>query len=258
MTNSDREPLLMDLMDRLRFESSLSLDVLNLKSLAPSTHGRPLSFSGTWIVNVRIMMRATWASISLMLCLGLSCCTRSEKEATADTPVPPDPEALRKAEQVAEKVKEKAHRSEKAEGKQNLVKDKVEVKTTPQGEPVIEQTGEASRYANSLQGKTTADGEKFDRRKLTAAHPALPLGTKAKVTNLENGKSVDVTINDRGPYVKGRDIDLSPKAAKELEITKQGVAPVKIEAEIPPPENSIPPDDSRDSEKNPEKKSSTK
>jgi rare lipoprotein A len=80
------------------------------------------------------------------------------------------------------------------------------------------------------------------------------MGTKAKVTNLENGKSVDVTINDRGPYVKGRDIDLSPKAAKELKITKQGVAPVKIEAELPSPENSTPPDDSRDAEKKSESK----
>ena len=163
-------------------------------------------------------------------------------------------EALKKAEQIAEaeevadKVREKAHRSEKKEGKQDLVDDKVTVKTTPEGEPVIEQTGEASRYAKSFQGKKTANGEKFDQKKLTAAHPALPLGTKAKVTNLENGKSVDVRINDRGPYVKGRDIDLSPSAAKELDITKHGIAPVKIEAQLPPTdesktsENSSPPE----------------
>jgi len=58
------------------------------------------------------------------------------------------------------------------------------------------------------------------------------------VTNLENGKSVDVRINDRGPYVKGRDIDLSPSAAKELDITKHGIAPVKIEAQLPPTDES--------------------
>jgi rare lipoprotein A len=150
---------------------------------------------------------------------------------------------------VAEKVRQKARHTEKAEGKQDLVKDKVSVKTTPDGEPVIEQTGEASRYAMNFQGKKTANGEKFDQKKRTAAHPALPLGTKATVTNLENGKSVDVTINDRGPYVKGRDIDLSPSAAKELEITKQGVAPVKIEAQLPPTEESKANDDSKAPEK---------
>ena len=156
--------------------------------------------------------------------------------------------AIEKAEEVADKVRQKARRSEKAEGKQDLVKDKVHVKIDPDGEPIIEQTGEASRYSKSFQGKKTAAGEKFDQKKLTAAHPALPLGTKATVTNLENGRSVDVRINDRGPYVKGRDIDLSPSAAKELDITKKGLAPVKIEAQLPPDdtstnsENSSPPE----------------
>jgi rare lipoprotein A len=75
------------------------------------------------------------------------------------------------------------------------------------------------------------------------------LGTKAKVTNLENGKSVDVRINDRGPYVKGRDIDLSPSAAKELEITKDGIAPVKIEAQLPSTEISPTSENSSASEK---------
>jgi rare lipoprotein A len=190
------------------------------------------------------------ATVLLLSLLAFCSCTRSpEKEANATLPVAPDPQALHKAEQVAEKVRQKARHTEKAEGKQDLVKDKVSVKTTPDGEPVIEQTGEASRYAKNFQGKKTANGEKFDQKKRTAAHPALPLGSKATVTNLENGKSVDVTINDRGPYVKGRDIDLSPSAAKELEITKQGVAPVKIEAQLPPTEESKATDDSKASEK---------
>ena len=64
------------------------------------------------------------------------------------------------------------------------------------------------------------------------------MGTNATVTNLENGASVDVKINDRGPYVKGRDIDLSKAAAKELGMTKDGVAPVKIEAKVPPAEKN--------------------
>lgn len=140
---------------------------------------------------------------------------------------------VRNAEKVAENVKQKAQATEKAEGSQDLVKDKVSVKKSADGKPVIEQTGEASSYGQGFHGKTTASGEKFDKNNLTAAHPTLPLGTKATVTNLETGKSVDVRINDRGPYVKGRDIDVSEGAAKELDMTKSGIAPVKIEAKIP-------------------------
>ena len=142
------------------------------------------------------------------------------------------------AEKVAEKVREKSRATEKAEGRQDLVKDKVTVKQTIEGEPVIEQTGEASSYGRGFEGKQTANGEKFDKNDLTAAHPTLPLGTKATVTNLDNGKSVDVRINDRGPYVKGRDIDVSHGAAKELDMNKNGIAPVKIEAKVPPNEKS--------------------
>ena len=138
-----------------------------------------------------------------------------------------------KTEAVAEKVEKKAEQSEKAEGSKDLVKDEVQVKDNAQGEPVIEQKGEASWYGSDFHGKKTANGEKFDQHKMTAAHPTLPLGTDAKVTNLETGKSVDVEITDRGPYKKGRDIDMSKAAAKKLGMTKDGDAPVKIEAEIP-------------------------
>ena len=144
-----------------------------------------------------------------------------------------DIKATQKAEQVAETVRQKAQVLEKAEGSQDLVKDKVSLKKTAKGEPVIEQTGEASSYGQQFHGKTTAAGEKFDKNDLTAAHPTLPMGTKAKVTNLKTGKSVDVRINDRGPYVKGRDIDVSQGAAKKLDMTKSGTAPVKIEAKLP-------------------------
>jgi rare lipoprotein A len=182
--------------------------------------------------------------------LVFSACTRSsDTEAGAGKTIAENAEALQRAENVADKVREKARRSEKREGRQDLIKDDVTVKTTAAGDPVIEQTGEASRYAKSFQGKKTANGEKFDQKKLTAAHPALPLGTKATVTNLENGKSVDVRINDRGPYVKGRDIDLSPSAAKALDITKKGIAPVKIEAQLPPTETSETGENSPASEK---------
>ena len=118
------------------------------------------------------------------------------------------------------------------------MKDKVTVNQGDNGKPVVEQVGEASFYGPGFHGKKTAIGDKFDQNDKTAAHPTLPLGTKATVTNLDNGNSVEVQINDRGPYVKGRDIDLSKGAAKELGMTKDGVAPVKIEAEVIPAEKS--------------------
>jgi rare lipoprotein A (peptidoglycan hydrolase) len=139
-----------------------------------------------------------------------------------------------KANTLAEKVEEKAEQTEKAEGKNDLVKDEVKVKTDAKGEPVVEQVGEASWYGKDLQGKKTASGETFDQHDYTAAHPTLPMGTEATVTNLETGKSVEVIINDRGPKSKGRDIDLSKEAGKEIGLKKDGAAPVKIEAKVSP------------------------
>ena len=143
-------------------------------------------------------------------------------------------EAKQSVQAVEKKVKQKATQSEKGEGAHDLVKDTVRTKTNAEGENVIEQVGEASYYGKPHQGKDTANGETFNQQALTAAHPTLPLGSEAKVTNLENGKSVQVEINDRGPYAKGRNIDLSKKAAQEIGVTKtEGEAPVKIEAVIP-------------------------
>ena len=94
--------------------------------------------------------------------------------------------------------------------------------------PKLTQTGKASYYANEFNGRRTASGEKFRNSKLTAAHKTLPFGTKVKVTNLRNGKSVKVIINDRGPFVAGRIIDLSKKAARKIGIDKEGVGNVQI------------------------------
>jgi peptidoglycan lytic transglycosylase len=88
--------------------------------------------------------------------------------------------------------------------------------------------GKASWYGPGLQNKRTASGEIFDQNKLTAGSRSLPLGTVVEITNLKNGKRVNVTINDRGPWVKGRTIDLSRGAAKRLDMIKTGLAPVKI------------------------------
>lgn len=96
---------------------------------------------------------------------------------------------------------------------------------------VLKQKGIASYYSKGFQGKTTANGEVFNTNRHTAASPDLPLGAKIKVTNEENGKSVDVKVNDRGPYVDGRVVDLSKRAAKDLGMVRDGVAPVTVTAD---------------------------
>ncbi|WP_109695953.1 septal ring lytic transglycosylase RlpA family protein [Chitinophaga deserti] len=97
----------------------------------------------------------------------------------------------------------------------------------------IAQSGKASFYADKFQGRKTANGETFRQGKMTAAHKTLPFGTKVKVTNLDNGKTVKVRINDRGPFVAGRIIDLSKKAAKKIGMVNSGVANVKIKYKKP-------------------------
>lgn len=91
------------------------------------------------------------------------------------------------------------------------------------------QTGKASFYADKFEGSPTASGEKYKHSKLTAAHKSLPFGTKVRVTNLANNESVEVVINDRGPYVDGRIIDLSKSAAEKLGFINLGLAEVKVE-----------------------------
>jgi len=86
----------------------------------------------------------------------------------------------------------------------------------------------ASYYADKYIGRKTSNGEKFKQNKLTAAHKTLPFGTKVKVTNLSNGQSVKVRINDRGPFIQGRIIDLSKKAAKKIDMVNTGVTKVTI------------------------------
>jgi rare lipoprotein A len=94
---------------------------------------------------------------------------------------------------------------------------------------VYRETGTASWYGRESHGRTTASGEVFDREGMFAAHRTLPLGTVIRVTNLDNYKSVTVKVNDRGPFVKNRIIELSYGAARELDFIAQGTAQVKIE-----------------------------
>lgn len=89
--------------------------------------------------------------------------------------------------------------------------------------------GAASWYGPGFNGKKTASGDIFDPTKLTAAHRTIPFGRRVRVTHLANGRSVEVVINDRGPYVDGRMIDLSQAAANALEMIGKGIAKVRIE-----------------------------
>jgi rare lipoprotein A len=97
------------------------------------------------------------------------------------------------------------------------------------GEAASVEEGIASFYADSLHGQPTASGDKYDKRDRTAAHRTLPFGTRVKVTNLDNGRSVWVRINDRGPFVDERIIDPSRAAAKKLRFTEKGTARVRLE-----------------------------
>jgi rare lipoprotein A len=92
----------------------------------------------------------------------------------------------------------------------------------------VTEAGKASYYADKFVGRKTANGETFRQTKLTAAHKTLPFGTKVKVVNKDNGRTVKVRINDRGPFVGGRIIDLSKKAAKKIGLVQAGVANVEI------------------------------
>lgn len=99
----------------------------------------------------------------------------------------------------------------------------------PRGYPGWTQVGTASWYGKEFHGKPTASGETYNMYSITAAHNTLPLGTRCLVTNLDNGNSCVVTINDRGPFVGGRIIDLSYGAALRLGIADQGLATVRIQ-----------------------------
>ena len=89
--------------------------------------------------------------------------------------------------------------------------------------------GVASWYGGRHHGRRTASGQRFDTNAMTAAHRKLPMFTRARVTNLENGRSIEVVINDRGPYIKGRIVDLSSEAARRLDMRRQGTARVRVE-----------------------------
>ena len=117
----------------------------------------------------------------------------------------------------AQSSKKTSNTSSKTTAKTNSGKTSAK-KTTGKTEK-----GQASYYADKFHGRATASGEKYDKKKLTGAHRTLPFGTIVRVTNTANGKSVDVRINDRGPFKAGRIVDVSRAAAEKLDMIKAGV-----------------------------------
>ena len=98
----------------------------------------------------------------------------------------------------------------------------------PREQPDYDETGIASWYGPTFYGRSTANGEKYDGNQLTAAHKTLPMPVNVRVTNLDNGKSLVVRVNDRGPYARGRIIDLSKRAAELLDVVQTGTARVRV------------------------------
>lgn len=102
------------------------------------------------------------------------------------------------------------------------------------------QRGKASYYAPHFANRKMADGRRMNPNSNVAASKTLPLGSVAKVTNLENGRTATVKVEDRGPFVDGRVVDLAPKIAKELDLKKQGVAPVEVKpVTVPQPDGGV-------------------
>lgn len=104
-----------------------------------------------------------------------------------------------------------------------------DIRNYPQLDAVEVDEGIASYYHNKFHGRLTANGERYNKRELTAAHKEYPFGTYVRVTSLSSGNSVIVRINDRGPHIRNRIIDLSRAAAEELDMIHDGLVPVRVE-----------------------------
>jgi rare lipoprotein A len=121
------------------------------------------------------------------------------------------------------------------EGRRGLAPYSIDgVRYTPAEQPGYRAVGTASWYGDPFHGRPTSSGVVFDKRRFTAAHRTLPLGTRVKVTDLASSRAVIVTINDRGPFVDDRLIDLSRRAAERLGFLERGLARVRVEALVSP------------------------
>ncbi len=167
-------------------------------------------------------MRTTHlASLTLISALLLACSTNPAKP----TPIPKPVISEAEKEIVAQTTEEAAE-------------PEVQPEPAPEAEPIVEESqergsfiaeGNASFYGGKFHGRKTASGAIFNKHAMTAAHRNLPFGTRVRVTHVHNGRSVVVTINDRGPFVKSRIIDVSRAAAEQLGMVQQGVARVRLE-----------------------------
>lgn len=165
----------------------------------------------------------------LFAALALSACAAQQSPAPDAAPQPePAPHASASPAAPAEQHAAAAPAAKKA-ARQSAAKKADKTEKTAK----FSQTGKASWYGPGFHGKKTANGERFDMNTLTAAHRTLPISSRVRVTNLANGKSVVVRINDRGPYHGNRVMDLSKAAAQELGFIRTGTAQVKIEPLAP-------------------------
>jgi rare lipoprotein A len=171
---------------------------------------RPPSFDG---------LSGLFGVAAIAVCLVLSGCATSRPP----SPTPPPEAKTEPKPETKPEAKPETKPAPRPEAK-------------PEPGPGGGQTGEASWYGEPHHGRTTASGEIYDMNQLTAAHRTLPLGTRVLVTNLRNGRAVEVRINDRGPSVEGRIIDLSFAAAKELGAVPSGTIPVRIRVISQPPQ----------------------
>lgn len=155
------------------------------------------------------------AALSLIGLLALAACS-SDKESA-----PPDPAKVAEAT-----ASQKRLPSGFKLGKPYQIKGRWYY---PEYDPNYQKIGTASWYGDQFQGLATANGEIFDKNQITAAHPTLPIPSNVRVTNLDNGRSIVVRVNDRGPFHGDREIDLSEAAARELGYENQGLARVKVQ-----------------------------
>ncbi|MDK1373436.1 MULTISPECIES: septal ring lytic transglycosylase RlpA family protein [unclassified Sinorhizobium] len=177
--------------------------------------------AGTAVKGVR------WLAI-IMVCACCATCTTTQVPNTSSS----RGYALEKlygvkaSQRVAHGKKSPRGRGRYVVGKPYVVKGK---RYYPREDPNYDRNGVASRYSSAFRGRLTANGEVYFPDHLSAAHPTLPLPSYVRVTNLENGSSVIVRVNDRGPYHKGRIIDLSGKAADMLDLTRRGTVSVRVQ-----------------------------
>lgn len=175
-----------------------------------------------------------WLAAELLVLVLLACPAARAAELQNEVPAALEP-ALNAVDVLANEVTRDGSlflppsvRQNPIEAVQGVVKNVLSSALEAVQSSSLLESGMASWYGSAFQGRRTASGERFDMNQLTAAHKTLPLGTVVQVRNPLNGKTVDVTINDRGPFIKGRVIDLSYRAALALGIVQSGKQPVEV------------------------------